>query len=269
MNTQSLLRKKAVPEVADQRARQALILWGIFIILMILLNGTIPFLLGRDMHAWTFSSVKDVLVNLIVYSFIFLVAPLILVKGWDLVRQPAFLIPLGLAILAMTMRTYLRPMAALAVLVLAWLHFRYDLSGLGFRSKGVRGDLIAVLLIAFLAAAPRFFSSDPFLLDPISAFLAGLDRLFLNPASTTENLFYFGFLAERLSWKFGRWATALMVGVMYTIHEMTNPEYWYEDQFFPMILIGVTTFTLIYLWRRSVIVIWLGDGLGRFMGRLI
>jgi len=116
-------------ENTGQRARQALILWGVYIVLNILLNGTIPFVLGRDLHAWTASP-------------------------------------------------------------------------------------IAVLLIALLSGARRFFNSDPFSFDPFGAVLAGLDRLFLNPASTTENLFYFGFLAERLSWKFGRWATALLVGLM-------------------------------------------------------
>lgn len=269
MNDEQSFQQTSITEAVPQPARQALILWGVYIILTILLNGTIPFLLGRDMKAWTFSPIKDVLINLVVYSFVFLVVPLILVKGWAIVRQPAFLVPLALAILAMTMRTYVRPVAGLAVFVLAWLHFRYDLSELGFRSRGWRHDVIAVLLIALLSGARRLFSSDPFSFDLVSALLAGLDRLFLNPASTTENLFYFGFLAERLSWKSGKWATALLIGVMYTLHEMTNPEYWYEGQFFPMILIGVTIFTIIYLWRRSVIVIWLGDGLGRFMGRLI
>ncbi|HSF80650.1 MAG TPA: hypothetical protein VLA49_05430 [Anaerolineales bacterium] len=49
---------------------------------------------------------------------------------------------------------------------------------------------------------------------------------------------------------------------------MTNLEYWYEGLFFPLIFVGVTLFALIYLWRRSVIVIWLGDGLGRFLSAL-
>ena len=122
-------------EITEQRARQALILWGVYIVLNIFLNGTIPFLLGKDMHAWTASPIKDVLINLIPYSVVFLVAPLILTKGWDTVRRPTLLLPLTLAILAMTLRTYLRLVAAIAVFVLAWLHYRYDLSELGFRSR--------------------------------------------------------------------------------------------------------------------------------------
>jgi len=255
-------------ENAEQRAKQALILWGVYIVLTILLNGTILFILGRDMQVWTASPAKDVLINFIIYGVIFLVVPLILTKEWSMVRQPGFLLPLTLAILAMTLRTYVRPVAAIAVFALAWLHYRYDLSELGFRSRGWRGDVIGALLIAMLLSVQRFFSNAPFTLHFTTAFFAGVDRLFLNPASTTENLFYFGFLAERLSYKFGRWWTPLLIGLMYGFHEMTNPEYWYENMFFPIIFIGVALFTMIYLWRRNVIAIWLGDGLGRFLNNL-
>jgi hypothetical protein len=95
-----------------------------------------------------------------------------------------------------------------------------------------------------------------------------LHRLFANPASTVENLFYFGFLTERLSLKAGRWLTPLLIGLMYTAHEMTNPEYWYEDMNFLLPFVGVAIFAFIYLWRRSVVAIWLGDGLYRFVSNL-
>jgi membrane protease YdiL (CAAX protease family) len=252
-------------ENSDQRARQALILWGVYIVLTILINGTIQFALGKDMHAWTASPLKDVLANLIVYGLIFLVAPLMLTKGWNTVRQTTFLLLLIVALLAMTLRTTLRPVAAIAVLILAWLHYRYDLSELGFRSRGWRGDVIAVLLTALLLSVQRFFRNESFSLHFVSAVYAGLDRWFFNPASTVENLFYFGFLTERLSSKFGRWWTPIIIGMMYGFHEMTNPEYWYEGVFFPIIFIGVALFAMIYLWRRNVIAIWLGDGMGRFL----
>jgi hypothetical protein len=84
-----------------------------------------------------------------------------------------------------------------------------------------------------------------------------------------ENLFYFGFLAERLSPKIGRSLTPLLIGLMYTIHEMTNPEYWYEGMNFPIVFVGVSLITVIYLWRRNVVAIWLGDGLRRLMTVLI
>ena len=252
----------------NQLARQALMLWGVYIVLAILINGTIPFVLGKDLRMWTASPAKDFLFNLIQYGIMFLVLPLILTKGWDTVRQSAFLLPLILALLAMTLRTYVRPVSAIAVLVFIWLHYRYDLSELGFRSRGWRGDLIAVLLIALLLSVQRFFKNESLSLNFIPAVQAGIDRWFFNPASTVENLFYFGFLTERLSSKFGRGWTPIIIGLMYGFHEMTNPEYWYEDVFFPIIFIGVALFAMIYLWRRNVIAIWLGDGLGRFLNNL-
>ena len=255
-------------ENTDQRARQALILWGVFIGINILLNGTILFTMGKDVSVWTASALKDVLYNFIQYGLVFLVAPLILTKGWEKVRQPAFLLPLILAILAMTLRAYFRPVPVIAVLVFAWLHYRYALSELGFRSSGWLGDMVAVLLMGLIYLLPSISQIDFSSFAPASAFVAMLDRMFANPASTTEYLFYFGFLAERLSAKFGGRLTPLMIGFMYMLHEMTNPEYWYEGMNFPLVFVGVAVFAMIYLWRRSVIAIWLGDWLGRFLSRL-
>ena len=252
----------------DRRARQALIVWGVFISLNILFNGTILFLLGKDLQAWTASPLKSLLFNLVQYGSMFLVVPLILTKGWETVRQPAFLLPLALAILSFTLREVYRPVAALAVLVLAYLHARYDLSELGFRSRSWRIDFSVILLIGLLFGSQRFFSSRPFSFRLIPACLAALDRLFLNTASTAEYIFYFGFLAECLSDKLGRWWTPVLIGGMYTLHEMSKPEYWYEGMFFPIIFIGIALLAAIYLWRRNITAVWLGDGLGWFLARL-
>ncbi|MBM3124938.1 MAG: hypothetical protein FJZ87_07650, partial [Chloroflexi bacterium] len=212
----------------DKNVRQALILWGVFILLNILINGTIPFALGKDLRAWTASPTKDVLFNLIQYGLIFLATPLILTKGWKTVRQPAFLLPLILAIIAMTLRTFIRPAAAIAVFVLVWLHARHDLSELGFRSRDLRGDAFALILMTLLMSVQGLFGGASFPFNFPAAFQAGIDRLFFNPASTTETIFYFGFMTERLSLKFGRWWTPILIGLMYGFHEMTNPDYWYK-----------------------------------------
>lgn len=252
----------------DHRVRQALIVWSVFIVLNILFNGTIPFLLGKDLHAWTVSPIKSFLFNFVQYGLMFFVVPLILTKGWSTVRQPAFLLPLLLAILSLALRGVFRPVAILSILVMAYLHLHYDLSELGLRSRDWRLDALAILLIAVLFSSQRLVKSEPFVFHFNNALRLGFDRLFLNPASTTEYLFYFGFLAERLSYKLGRGWTPFVIASMYTFHEMTNPEYWYEGMSFPIIFVGIALFTMIYLWRRNIIAIWLGDGLGWFLGRL-
>jgi hypothetical protein len=57
----------------------------------------------------------------------------------------------------------------------------------------------------------------------------------------------------------------LLIALMYTFHEMSNPEYWYEGMSFTFTFIGVALLTMIYLWRRNIVAIWLGDGLSRFV----
>lgn len=252
----------------EAQYKQALYAWGVFFVLIVLINGTIPFIMGVDLHAWTSSPLKDMTINLLVYAVLFLIVPLILSKGWDIVRRPAFLFPLLVAVLAMTLRTFIRPTAALAVFILIFLHWRFDLSELGFRSLGWKSDILAISLFGVIYLAPSLLQAPLTPTASGNAILAGLDRLFFNPASTTENLFYYGFLAERLSHKTGRWMTPLIIATMYTAHEMSNPEYWYEGLQFPLVFIGVALTTSIYLWRRSIVVIWLGDGLGRFVSRL-
>lgn len=251
------------------RLKQALFWWGVYFAVTVLINGTLLFLLGWDLHGWSYSAGKDLLVNLLVYSGLFLVVPLILTKGWDTVRQPGFIVPLLIAILAMTLRTYYRPVSVLAVLVLIYLHWRYGLSELGIRSSGWQGDLAAVLIVAALTLVPRFTQPLSLSFSLLPALQTALDRMFFNPATTTEYLFYFGFLAGHLYGKLGKWWTPLLVGLMYTAHEMSNPEYWYEGVQFGFVFVGVTLFVLIYIRRRSVVVFWLGDGLGRFLSRII
>src|SRR5512143_3338278 len=107
------------PTIDIQRQSiQALYLWGVFIALAVIINGTLPFILGFDLHAWTYSPLKDVAFNLIIYGGLFLVVPLVLTRGWATVRQPAFFVPLIIAVLAMTLRTFFRPTAVLAVILL-------------------------------------------------------------------------------------------------------------------------------------------------------
>jgi hypothetical protein len=251
-------------------SRQAIILWCVLFILVVLLNGTIPFILGVDLHAWTGSPLKSVLFGFVFYALLFMAVPLVLIKGWETASQPAFLYPLCLAMLAISVGHFFHWVVAIAIIVLAYLHRRYDLSGYGIRSRGWKGDMLAVLLMGMLGFFPVLMrastSSHSVVLG--TAFLTGLDRLFANPASSVENLFYFGFLAERLSYLVGQWLTPPLIGLMYTAHEISNPEYWYGGMNFVLIFVGVTIWTAIYLWRRGVIAIWLGDGFYRFVGRL-
>jgi hypothetical protein len=258
----------------SHRARQALVVWGAFILSAIVVNGTVPFALGVDLHAWTYSPVKATIFSLVVYAGLFMVVPLILTKGWTVALQRGFLIPLLVAVIGITLRTatwptMLLPTAVSTVVMLAYLHWRFDLSDLGIRSHGWRGDMAAIVLMRLLVLASAYLQ------PPVrysfafgNALVAALDRLFLNPASSVENLFYFGFLTERLSHKTGRWFTPPLIGLMYTAHEMSNPEYWYGGLPFVMVFVAVTITSVIYLWRRSIVVVWLGDGLSRFVSRL-
>ena len=128
--------------VASQRqlgfvapAYQALGLWLVFFVANILINGTLPFALGRDLRSWSQSPVKYTLVGFLIYSLLFLVVPLVLLKGWETVRQKSFLLPLCLAVLAITFSLVWRGVNTIAVVVLAYLHWRFDLSALGIRSR--------------------------------------------------------------------------------------------------------------------------------------
>lgn len=253
----------------DHPTREALIVWLVFIVLNVAVNGTIPFLLGHDLRAWSESPWKLMLVGFVGYGLLFTVVPLVLIKGWATVRQPAFLFPLCVAVMAMTLFNVFRGVMFIAVLILAFLHWRFDLSDYGIRWRDWRADAGAALLIGLLAAVPALLGGTSPQFDLRAALIAGMDRWFANPASTVENLFYYGFLAERISRSTGTWITALSIAAMYTAHEMSNPEYWYEGLNFGLIFVGVGLFTLIYLWRRSVVPIWIGDGLARLLGRLL
>ena len=257
-----------IRSTATRDAVQVLSIWVAYFIVNILLNATIPFILGSDVHAWTASPVKFILAGLIVYGGFFLVAPLVIVKGWPTVRQPGFLLPLTLAVLACGMWYVVPGIGAVIVFVLAFLHWRFDLSGVGIRSSGWRGDTVAVLMIATLYLIPRFLRPISGGFDLGAGLQTGFLRLLGNPATSVEYLFYFGFLAARLAKRTGPILTPIMIGLMYMAHEMSNPEYWYEAMQFGLVFVGVALACAVSLWRRSIVPIWLGDGLARFLGAL-
>jgi hypothetical protein len=195
-----------------QSARWAFVVWGAFILVAIVLNGTVPFATGVDMHAWTFSPVKAVLFYLVCYAVIFMIVPLILVKG-RAVLKPTFLIPMVVTTVGITIRPVvwpntLWPTSLLTMPCLIYLDRRFDLSQLGFRSKGWSGDGVSIVLIGLLSLGTVFLPRPSQLHFAFgSAVVAALDRLFLNPASSVESLFYFGFLEERILQKCGKWLT--------------------------------------------------------------
>jgi len=56
-------------------ARQALWLWLVFFCAAVVLNGTVPFVAGADLRAWTDSRTKDALFGLVIYGGLFMVVP--------------------------------------------------------------------------------------------------------------------------------------------------------------------------------------------------
>lgn len=253
------------PVQARRSALQALSLWGVFMIVNVIHHGTIPFVMGTDVRDWVESVQHQTLTGLLVYGLIFLVAPLLFTKGWKTVQQPMFLIPLALAVLCASLWNALRGIAMGIILVLLYLHMRYDLSELGIRSSGWKGDALAVLLIAGLYAVPRLLSPIAAGPDLLAGLQAGALRLLANPATSAEYVFYFGFIASRFSKVMPSVLVCLSIGLMYMLHEMTNPEYWYEGTRFAFIFVGVALACGIYLWRRALPPIWFGDGLARFI----
>ena len=251
-----------------KKAHQAILVWVLFFGATVAINLLIPLALGLDMYSWTYSNAKGLLFFSTNYAGFFLVLPLILTKGWKTVKKPSFIIPLAVAAVSVVLWYPIHYIATIAIVVYIYLHWRFDLSELGFRTKGWRSDLLAILLMGGLGLAHALVASRVFQLNVLPAFYDTLFRMFGNPASTIENFFYFGFLTERIEKKFSHYIVPFLIGAMYTAHEISNPEYWYEGSSFAFIFIGVTVIAAIYLWRRSSIVMWLGDGLQWFMSKL-
>jgi len=221
------------------------------------------------MREWSISNTRLFLISFIIYGGVFLVIPLIIVKGWKTVRQPGFLIPLIIAVLATSLWFYYRGIGVVAIFVLVYLHRKFNLSELGIRTYGWKGDLFAIILSGSLHLIFLFFQGPVLLHSPGKAIFSALWMMMIDPTLSIENIFYFGFLTEWLSYDAGKWLTPILIGLMYTTHEMTYPGFWYVSMDFLRVFIPITFLAFLYLWRRSVIMIWLGDGLVKFISRLI
>jgi hypothetical protein len=74
---------------------------------------------------------------------------------------------------------------------------------------------------------------------------------------------------SRIDWRGSiGWLAPVLIGGMYMIHEMTNPEYWYGGMNYLLVFVGVTLTAAVYLWRRNIVSIWIADGVGRFLTSL-
>lgn len=243
-------------------------MWAAFLVIFALINGTIPFLLGVDLRWWSTSVPKRQLIATLIYGVMFLVVPIALVVDRKALRDPDLWLALAFALTALALWPAARAAGVVVLVVIVCLHARYDLSGLGLRSRGWRRDLAAIGVLAAVSlvlTALQNGTDDP---SAGAAVTAALDRMLFNPASTVENLFYFGFLTERLSRWLGVWVTPLAVGSLYMFHEMTNPEYWYVGLQFELTFLGAIALAGLYLVRRNVIAVWLADGACRFASRL-
>jgi hypothetical protein len=260
--------RTGVREGAWADARQALAVWLVFLLVFALINGTIPFLLGVDLRWWSTSVPKRQLIGTLIYGVLFLVIPVALTVERTRLREPDLWLALALALMALALWPAARVAGVIVLVVIVCLHARYDLRGLGLGSRGWKRDVAAIGVLAALSlllTAMQNGTDDPSLEVAASA---ALDRMLFNPASTVENLFYFGFLAERLSRWLGVWVTPLAVGSLYMLHEMTNPEYWYVGLRFELTFVGAVALASLYLLRRNVVAVWLADGACRFASRL-
>jgi membrane protease YdiL (CAAX protease family) len=252
----------------NKKAHQAITVWLLFFASALIINLLIPLAFGLNLHDWTFSGSKGLLLFPVVYAGFFIVVPLVLTKGWATVKKPSFFVPMAAAMVSVVFWIQVPYLAAIAIVVFVYLHWRFNLSDLGFKSKGWKGDVLAILLVGVLGLLQAFSSSSTVSIAFVPAVSATLFRMFANPASTVENLFYFGFLTERLGARWSRHLVPFLVGAMYTAHEMTNPEYWYQGTSFVFIFIGVILFAAVYLWRRNIAVTWLSDGFRWFLSNL-
>lgn len=253
---------------SKSKARQALIVWVLFFSSTVVINLLLPLLLGLDLRDWSSSDAKRLLLSSVDYAGFFLIIPLMLTKGWGVFKKTSFIVPVAVAAVSVVIWSSFHYVAVIALLVYAYLHWRFDLSELGFRTKGWKGDAVAILIVGSLGLLQSFAASSLLELAVLPAFLSTMFRMFGNPASSVENLFYFGFLTERFGNQWSRYLVPFFVGALYTAHELSNPEYWYQGVSFPFIFIGVTVFAAIFIWRRSIIVTWLSDGFRWFLSML-
>jgi hypothetical protein len=78
----------------EKRASQTIIVWILFFAATVPINLLMPVILGINMHDWTYSNAKGLVLFSINYAGFFLILPLILTKGWNTVKKPSFLIPM-------------------------------------------------------------------------------------------------------------------------------------------------------------------------------
>jgi hypothetical protein len=110
---------------ADQ-VRQAAAIWVAFLIVISAINAGPLLLVGVDLHAWTESEAKSVLINVLVYGVFCLAVPLVVTQGWDRIRRVDISVAVLIAIMGIALNHVLPGAAGLVLAVVVYLHRRLD-----------------------------------------------------------------------------------------------------------------------------------------------
>jgi hypothetical protein len=127
---------------------------GLFFAVTVTINLLIPLIFGFNMHDWTYSNAKGLLLFSINYAGFFLILPLVLTKGWGTVKKPNF-IPVAATAISVVLWYPLHYIATIAIVVYIYLHWKFDLSDLGFKSKGWKGDVTAIIIVGTIGYFKR------------------------------------------------------------------------------------------------------------------
>ncbi len=260
--------KTGIMKFLASESKFVLIMWFIFIILLVIMNKTIYFIFGIDVKDWTNSKIKSLLINVIIYGFVFFIIPILYVKKNDIKGNWILISCLLCGLLGLFLSTYSKWFNLLLFISVFILLLRGDLYNLGFEKIKIWEYIIMSIIYILLYSIPSLFSWGNSNNNLNNTIISVIDRMFLNPASTVEYIFYYGFLGKRLILILGKILTPIILGLMYVLHEMSNPEYWYENVNFLFIFIGVSIVSVLFFWKKNLIPVWIGDGIGRFIIRI-
>lgn len=246
-----------------------ILIWFVFIFLAIIFNRTIQFIFGFDVKNWTYSTLKSLLFNIFIYGIVFYIIPIFYTNRKNLKWNWLIYICSFLSILGLGLSIYSRWFNILLYISVVILIIKGYLTNLGFERIKFWEFILLTIFYGILYLIPVLVTRSNQNLTINDAISSLIDRMFLNPASTVEFIFYFGFIGKRLSLMLGKIITPIALGLMYTIHEISNPEYWFENINFIFIPFGIAIFSYIFLWKKNLIPIWIADGIGRFIAKVI
>lgn len=246
-----------------------IIIYILCLLSVVLINDSLLLFNHENIFIWNNSKGHNLIFSILIYSILYFSLPLLFTKYFRRLTEIDFLLPFLFAVVAIPLTSYFRLGTIITLLLLIFIHNKFDLTAIGIRTTDWKKDIFPFITLLILIFIPLLIYKLFYSSEILSSIVKVEERIFGSSYAYIEFLFFFGFGAERIIPVTGKISALILIPLLYLAIDYNNPILWsinfsYAAEF------GILLITAsVYLWRRNIVVLWLTAGIWRFLAPIV